>query len=64
VGGIRGTEALEQRVDAGDAAIAFALYPTSLEQLLTVSDAGLIMPPKTTWFEPKLSSGLFVHTLD
>ncbi|HUG28478.1 MAG TPA: DUF1015 domain-containing protein [Gemmatimonadales bacterium] len=64
VGGIRGTDALKERVDRGDAAVAFALYPTSLEQLLTVSAAGLIMPPKTTWFEPKLRSGLFVHTLD
>jgi uncharacterized protein (DUF1015 family) len=64
VGGIRGTDALRERVDRGEAAIAFALYPTSLEQLLTVSDAGLIMPPKTTWFEPKLRSGLFLHTLD
>lgn len=64
VGGIRGTAELQRRVDAGEAAIAFALYPTSLEQLLAVSDAGQIMPPKTTWFEPKLRSGLFVHTLD
>lgn len=64
VGGIRGTAALQERVDRGEAAIAFALYPTSLDQLLKVSDAGLIMPPKTTWFEPKLRSGLFVHTLD
>jgi uncharacterized protein (DUF1015 family) len=45
-------------------AIAFALYPVSLDQLMAVSDAGAIMPPKTTWFEPKLRSGLFVHTLD
>jgi uncharacterized protein (DUF1015 family) len=64
VGGIRGTEELERRVDGGEAAIAFSLYPTSIEQLLAVSDAGLIMPPKSTWFEPKLRSGLFVHTLD
>lgn len=64
VGGIRGTDALKERVDRGEAAVAFAMYPTSLDQLLTVSDAGLIMPPKTTWFEPKLRSGLFVHTLD
>lgn len=64
VGGIRGSAALQERVDRGDAAVAFALYPTSLAQLLAVSDAGLIMPPKTTWFEPKLASGLFLHTLD
>lgn len=64
VGGIRGTVALEERVNSGEAVVAFAMYPTSLDQLLGVSDAGLIMPPKTTWFEPKLRSGLFVHTLD
>jgi len=64
VGGIRGVAALRDRVDRGEAAIAFALFPTSLDQLLEVSDAGQIMPPKTTWFEPKLRSGLFVHTLD
>lgn len=64
VGGIRGVVALEERVNRGEAAVAIALHPTSLEQLLAVSDAGLIMPPKTTWFEPKLCSGLFVHTLD
>ena len=64
VGGIRGTEALERRVDAGDAAIAFSMHPTTLDQLMAVSDAGQVMPPKSTWFEPKLRSGLFVHTLD
>lgn len=64
VGGIRGTAELQERVDRGEAAIAFALFPTSLDQLLDVSDTGKIMPPKTTWFEPKLRSGLFVHTLD
>jgi uncharacterized protein (DUF1015 family) len=63
VGGIRGTAELERRVDSGEMAIAFALYPTSLEQLMAVADAGEIMPPKSTWFEPKLRSGLFVHTL-
>ncbi|MHC4946896.1 MAG: DUF1015 domain-containing protein [Planctomycetota bacterium] len=62
VGGIRGTDALARRVDAGEAAIAFSLHATSIEQLLDVADAGLIMPPKSTWFEPKLRSGLFVHT--
>jgi uncharacterized protein (DUF1015 family) len=51
-------------VDSGAAAIAFSLFPTSIEQLLTVADAGLIMPPKSTWFEPKLRSGLFVHSFD
>lgn len=63
VGGIRGTAELERRVRSGNAAVAFALYPTTLEQLMAVSDAGKIMPPKSTWFEPKLRSGLFVHTL-
>jgi uncharacterized protein (DUF1015 family) len=64
VGGIRGTPELERRVNSGEMAIAFAMYPVSLDQLMAVSDAGGIMPPKTTWFEPKLRSGLFVHTLD
>lgn len=63
VGGIRGTAELERRVRSGEMAIAFALHPTTLEQLMAVSDAGRIMPPKSTWFEPKLRSGLFVHTL-
>lgn len=63
VGGIRGTAELERRVRSGEMAIAFSLYPTTLEQLMAVSDAGSIMPPKSTWFEPKLRSGLFVHTL-
>jgi uncharacterized protein (DUF1015 family) len=63
VGGIRGTEELERRVRSREMAIAFALHPTSLEQLMAVSDAGQVMPPKSTWFEPKLRSGLFVHTL-
>lgn len=63
VGGIRGTADLERRVREGEAAVAFALYPTSLEQLLAVADAGGIMPPKSTWFEPKLRSGLFVHVM-
>ncbi|MDX9721494.1 MAG: DUF1015 family protein [Myxococcota bacterium] len=64
VGGIRGTKELERRVDSGEMAIAFSMYPTTIEQLLAVSDAGLIMPPKSTWFEPKLRSGLLVHSLD
>ena len=64
VGGIRGAAELERRVDSGEMAAAFALYPTTLDQLMAVADAGLVMPPKSTWFEPKLRSGLFVHTLD
>jgi uncharacterized protein (DUF1015 family) len=64
IGGIHGPAALQQRVDAGAAAIAFSLHATSIEQLMAVADAGLNMPPKSTWFEPKLRSGLFVHTLD
>jgi uncharacterized protein (DUF1015 family) len=63
VGGIRGTAELERRVDSGEMAIAFSLYPTTLDQLMAVSDAGHVMPPKSTWFEPKLRSGLFVHEL-
>ena len=64
VGGIRGTRALEARVDSGDAALAISLHPTTVEQLMAVSDAGHVMPPKSTWFEPKLLSGLFLHSLD
>lgn len=62
VGGIRGTEELERLVDSGKAAAAFSMYPTSIEELVAVSDEGLLMPPKSTWFEPKLRSGLLVHT--
>jgi uncharacterized protein (DUF1015 family) len=61
IGGIRGLEALEKPVRAGSAAVAFSLYPTAIEQLLAVADAGNVMPPKSTWFEPKLRSGLIVH---
>jgi uncharacterized protein (DUF1015 family) len=64
VGGIRGTAELERRVQSGEMAIAFSLHPTTLDQLIAVSDAGQVMPPKSTWFEPKLRSGLFVHALD
>jgi uncharacterized protein (DUF1015 family) len=64
VGGIRGTAELERRVNSGEMAIAFSLYPTTLDQLMAVADAGAVMPPKSTWFEPKLRSGLFVHSLD
>ena len=63
VGGIRGLSELSRRVDSGEMAAAFALYPVSMNQLLSIADAGEIMPPKTTWFEPKLRSGLFVHSL-
>jgi uncharacterized protein (DUF1015 family) len=63
VGGIRGTAELERRVTSGEMAVAFSLYPTTLDQLMAVSDAGQVMPPKSTWFEPKLRSGLFVHEL-
>lgn len=62
VGGIRGTKELERRC-AGEMRVAFSLYPTSMEELLEVADAGLLMPPKSTWFEPKLRSGLFLHAL-
>ncbi len=62
VGGIRGTGELESRVQSGRGAVAFSLFPTSMKQLMTVADAGMMMPPKSTWFEPKLRSGLFVHT--
>ncbi len=64
VGGIRGLEELERRVHSGNWKIAFALYPTSIEQLFAVADAGLVMPPKSTWFEPKLRSGLIARPLD
>ena len=64
VGGIRGIAELEHRVASGEAAVAFAMYPVTVQQLMTIADAGLIMPPKSTWFEPKLKSGLFIHMLD
>jgi uncharacterized protein (DUF1015 family) len=64
VGGIRGLGALAQRVDSGDWAVAFALYPTSMAALMAVADAGEVMPPKSTWFEPKLADGLVSHVLD
>ncbi|SMO71595.1 DUF1015 domain-containing protein [Fodinibius sediminis] len=62
VGGIRGTQELEQLVDGGKVDMAVSMYPTSIEELINVSDEGLLMPPKSTWFEPKLRSGLLVHT--
>ena len=64
VGGIRGLEELKRRVDSGEMAFALALYPVSMEQLINIADTGNIMPPKTTWFEPKLRSGLVIHKLD
>ena len=64
VGGIRGLTELAERVDAGSAAVAFALHPTGMEQLMAVADKGLLMPPKSTWFEPKLADGLLTHVLD
>jgi uncharacterized protein (DUF1015 family) len=64
VGGIRGTAELERRVRSGEMALGISMHPTTVNQLMAVSDAGEIMPPKSTWFEPKLRSGLFVHTLD
>ena len=64
VGGIRGLKELERRVDSGEMKVAFALYPVSMAELLAIADAGEIMPPKTTWFEPKLRSGLFIHELE
>lgn len=63
VGGIRGMQELERRCNT-DCAVAFAMYPTSIQELFAVADAGLLMPPKSTWFEPKLRSGIFIHALD
>ena len=62
IGGIRGTGELEKLVDSGKAAVAFSMYPTTIEQLMAIADANQIMPPKSTWFEPKLRSGFFIHT--
>jgi len=63
VGGIRGLNELKERVDSGDMSLALALYPVSMKQLMEIADTGNIMPPKTTWFEPKLRSGLVIHLL-
>ncbi|MDM8568091.1 hypothetical protein QUF50_00970, partial [Thiotrichales bacterium HSG1] len=63
VGGIRGLTELEKRVDSGEMKIAFSLYPTSMQQLMAVADAEQIMPPKSTWFEPKLADGIVSHLL-
>jgi uncharacterized protein (DUF1015 family) len=64
IGGSRGVEELERRVGDGRAAVAFSMHPTTVEQMMDIADAGGIMPPKSTWFEPKLRDGLFVHTLE
>lgn len=64
VGGIRGLGELQKRVDSGEMAVAFALYPVSMKQLMDIADSGNIMPPKVTWFEPKLRSGLVIHKFD
>lgn len=63
VGGIRGLEELVRRVDSGEMKLAFSMYPTTMNQLMNIADDGKIMPPKSTWFEPKLRSGLFIHSL-
>ena len=62
VGGIRGLGELERRVNV-DMTVAFSMYPTSINELFEVADAGLLMPPKSTWFEPKLRSGIFIHKI-
>ncbi len=64
VGGIRGLEELQRRVDNGEMKAAFALYPVSMQQLINIADTGNIMPPKTTWFEPKLRSGVVIHSFE
>jgi uncharacterized protein (DUF1015 family) len=63
VGGIRGMEALEARVDSGEMALAISLYPVTIDQLFNIADAGEVMPPKSTWFEPKLRDGLLTHKI-
>jgi uncharacterized protein (DUF1015 family) len=64
VGGIRGLGELQKRVDEGEMKVAFALYPVSMRQLIDIADTGNIMPPKTTWFEPKLRSGIVIHSFE
>jgi uncharacterized protein (DUF1015 family) len=64
IGGSRGLTELERRVNSGEMAVAFALHPSSMDDLMAVSDAGSIMPPKSTWFEPKLADGMVSHVLD
>ena len=63
VGGVRGTGELERKVKEGESAVAFSMYPTSVESLMAIADAGEVMPPKSTWFEPKPRSGLLLHEL-
>jgi uncharacterized protein (DUF1015 family) len=63
IGGIRGVAELMSLVDSGKAAAAFSMFPTGFDELMNIADAGLLMPPKSTWFEPKLRSGLFIHYL-
>jgi hypothetical protein len=63
VGGIRGLSELQARVDSGEMKMALALYPVSMKQIMDIADSGNIMPPKATWFEPKLRSGLVIHSL-
>jgi uncharacterized protein (DUF1015 family) len=64
IGGIRGLEELERRVDSGEMAVAFSMYATRMEDLMAVADAGEVMPPKSTWFEPKLADGLVSLVID
>ena len=64
VGGLRGVGELKRRVDSGEMKAALALYPVTMQQIIAIADAGRIMPPKATWFEPKLRSGLIIHKLD
>ena len=64
VGGIRGLEGLEKRVNSGEMAVAFSMFATSMDDLMAVADANEVMPPKSTWFEPKLADGLISHVLD
>jgi len=64
IGGARGLAGLKTRVNSGEMAVAIALYPTQMADLIAVADAGLIMPPKSTWFEPKLADGMVNHVLD
>jgi len=63
VGGIRGMDALKKRVDTKEAAVAFSIYPVTMQQLFNIADSGTVMPPKSTWFEPKLRDGLVVYLL-
>ena len=64
VGGVRGLEELEKRVNSGEMQVAFAMHPVSMSQLIEISDRDMIMPPKVTWFVPKLRSGMFVYSLE